>query len=116
MPKEAAGLLTPVKDNDWKGLNIALRQIYDRLDSLSGARGRWQHRDDIDFNQHQAINVTRILLGKNARFGIYFGNGVPTILAAKGSLYLRTDGTTIADRAYINKDGAKAWAAIKTDV
>ncbi len=46
--------------------------------------------------------------------GVYFGSGVPTVSAAKGSLYLRSDGTTTNDRAYINTDGATAWTALTT--
>ena len=46
--------------------------------------------------------------------GIYFGSGVPTVSAAKGSLYLRSDGTTTNDRAYINTDGATTWTALTT--
>lgn len=46
--------------------------------------------------------------------GVYFGSGVPTVSAAKGSLYLRSDGTTTNDRAYINTDGATTWTALTT--
>lgn len=46
--------------------------------------------------------------------GIYSGTGAPTISAAKGSLYLRTDGTGINDRAYINTNGSTTWTAITT--
>lgn len=46
--------------------------------------------------------------------GIYFGSGAPSVTAAKGSLYLRSDGTGAADRAYLNTDGATAWTAITT--
>lgn len=46
--------------------------------------------------------------------GIYSGTGAPTISAAKGSLYLRTDGSTINDRAYINTNGSTTWTAITT--
>jgi hypothetical protein len=46
--------------------------------------------------------------------GIYSGAGAPTISAAKGSLYLRTDGTTTNDRAYINTNGSTTWTAITT--
>jgi hypothetical protein len=49
-----------------------------------------------------------------AGFGIYFGSGAPTVSAAKGSLYLRSDGTTTNDRAYINTDGATTWTALTT--
>ena len=46
--------------------------------------------------------------------GIYFGSGAPTISAAKGSLYLRSDGTTTNDRAYINTNGSTTWTALTT--
>lgn len=47
-------------------------------------------------------------------FGVYFGSGVPTAVAAKGSLYLRTDGTTTNDRIYVNTNGSTGWTAIIT--
>ena len=47
-------------------------------------------------------------------FGVFFGSGAPSLAAAKGSLYLRSDGSGIADRAYINTDGSTTWAAIAT--
>lgn len=47
-------------------------------------------------------------------FGVFFGSGTPSLAAAKGSLYLRSDGSGIADRAYINTDGSTTWAAIAT--
>ena len=46
--------------------------------------------------------------------GVYSGAGAPTGSAAKGSLYLRTDGSTTNDRAYINTDGATTWTALTT--
>lgn len=49
-----------------------------------------------------------------ANFGVFFGSGAPTLAAAKGSLYLRSDGSGIADRAYINTDGSTTWTAIAT--
>ena len=47
-------------------------------------------------------------------FGIFFGSGVPTISAAKGSLYLRSDGTTTNDRMYVNTNGSTTWTAVIT--
>jgi hypothetical protein len=47
-------------------------------------------------------------------FGIFFGSGAPTLIAAKGSLYMRTDGSSSSDRMYINTDGASAWTAVFT--
>jgi hypothetical protein len=49
-----------------------------------------------------------------AGMGIYFGSGAPTVAAAKGSLYLRSDGSGIADRAYINTNGSTTWTALST--
>lgn len=47
-------------------------------------------------------------------FGIYTGSGAPTVTAAKGSLYLRSDGSGVGDRAYINSDGGATWTALTT--
>lgn len=49
-----------------------------------------------------------------ANFGVFFGSGAPTLAAAKGSLYLRSDGSGVADRAYINTDGSTAWTSLTT--
>jgi hypothetical protein len=69
-----------------------------------------------------AINATAITAGGSAAllatatagFGIYLGSGAPTIAAAKGSLYLRSDGSSVATRLYVNSDGSTAWAAVTT--
>ena len=49
-----------------------------------------------------------------ANFGVFFGEGAPALSAAKGSLYLRSDGSSTDDRAYINADGATTWTALTT--
>lgn len=49
-----------------------------------------------------------------AGMGIYFGSGAPTVAAAKGSLYLRSDGSGVSDRAYINTNGSTTWTALTT--
>ena len=41
--------------------------------------------------------------------GIYFGSGAPTISAAQGSLYLRTDGSSTSTRLYVNTTGSTTW-------
>ena len=43
-----------------------------------------------------------------------FGSGAPTYKAAKGSLYLRTDGSSTSTRAYINTDGSTTWTNVTT--
>ncbi len=53
-------------------------------------------------------------MGTTAAFGMYYGSSAPSVSAAKGSIYLRSDGTGAADRAYINTDGSTTWTAIVT--
>jgi hypothetical protein len=49
-----------------------------------------------------------------SNFGVFFGSGAPTLSAAKGSLYLRSDGTTTNDRMYVNTNGGTTWTAVIT--
>lgn len=53
-------------------------------------------------------------IGTSGVLGLYFGSGAPTVSAPKGSLYLRTDGSTTNDRAYINTNGTTGWTALTT--
>jgi hypothetical protein len=46
-----------------------------------------------------------------SNFGIFFGSGAPSLSAAKGSLYLRSDGDATNNRFYINTDGGTTWSA-----
>ena len=46
--------------------------------------------------------------------GVYAGTGAPTFSAPQGSLYLRTDGASFTNRAYINA-GSTTWKSIQTD-
>jgi hypothetical protein len=59
-----------------------------------------------------AGGMAAFLASSTANFGIYVGSGAPSITAAQGSLYLRTDGTTTNDRLYVR--GASAWIAVTT--
>lgn len=45
--------------------------------------------------------------------GIYFGSGAPTVSAAKGSVYLRSDGSSTSTRLYVS-DGGTTWIAVTT--
>lgn len=58
---------------------------------------------------NRAINFTGLL-------SILAGTGDPngTVTAAQGSLFLRTDGSGTANRAYINTDSLNTWTAITT--
>lgn len=53
-------------------------------------------------------------MGTTAALGIYYGSGAPTISAAKGSLYIRSDGTGVADRLYVNSSASTTWVAVTT--
>lgn len=50
----------------------------------------------------------------SARPSVCAGTGAPTFSAAKGTLYLRVDGSSTNNRAYINTDGGTTWTAVTT--
>lgn len=54
------------------------------------------------------------LMSSTANLGIFFGSGAPTLAAAQGSIYIRTDGSSTTTRAYINTDGSTSWTSITT--
>lgn len=63
-----------------------------------------------------ASSVAALLFSTTALLGVFWGTGSPNtaLTAAKGSLYLRTDGSTTNDRIYTNTDGSTAWTNITT--
>lgn len=61
-----------------------------------------------------AGGMQAVQISSTAGLGIYVGSGAPTITAAQGSLYLRTDGSSTSTRAYINTTGSTTWTAITT--
>lgn len=42
------------------------------------------------------------------------GAGAPTAAAPQGSIYLNTTGSGVANRMYINTNGATTWTAVST--
>jgi len=60
------------------------------------------------------VATPALAFSTSGAFGVYFGAGAPTISAAKGSLYLRSDGSGTSDRMYVNTNGATAWTAVTT--
>jgi hypothetical protein len=56
----------------------------------------------------------RLLFGTTAGFGIYYGSGAPTVSAAQGSIYLRSDGSSTSTRLYVNTDGSTTWTNVTT--
>lgn len=55
-----------------------------------------------------------LFVSTTQNFGLHFGSGVPTVSAAKGSLYLRSDGSSTSTRMYVNTDGGTTWTAVTT--
>ena len=53
-------------------------------------------------------------MSSTTNLGVFFGSGAPTLSAAQGSLYLRTDGTTTNNRMYVNTNGTTTWTAVIT--
>lgn len=49
-----------------------------------------------------------------ANLGTFFGSGVPTMSAAQGSLYVRTDGSSTSTRLYVNTNGTTGWTNVVT--
>jgi hypothetical protein len=62
-----------------------------------------------------AAAVAGVAFG-TALVGVYWGTGSPNtaLTAPKGSLYLRTDGSTTNDRIYVNTDASTAWTNVTT--
>lgn len=55
-----------------------------------------------------------IEFSSTASLGVFFGSGVPTLSAAQGSLYMRTDGSSTSTRMYVNTNGSTGWTAVTT--
>jgi len=55
-----------------------------------------------------------LVMSTTNNFGIFFGSGVPTLSAAQGSLYLRSDGNSTSTRLYVNTNGTTTWTAVTT--
>lgn len=55
-----------------------------------------------------------LLVSSTANLGVFFGSGAPTLSAAQGSVYIRTDGSSTSTRLYINTNGATTWTNVTT--
>lgn len=96
-----------------------------RIDDLVGGTTRWAVSQEgaSDGNRYAGettlkyttatpaagSTAARVLFGTTAAFGIYYGSGAPTVVAAQGSIYIRSDGSGIANRLYVATDGAGTW-------
>ena len=54
-----------------------------------------------------------VTIGQSSH-GIFIGSGAPTVTAAQGSLYIRTDGSSTSTRLYINTTGSTTWTNVTT--
>jgi hypothetical protein len=76
--------------------------------------GAFYLTDSVTAHQGTAIPAggtagAGLLVSSTANFGVFFGSGAPTLTAAKGSLYMRSDGSSTTTRAYVNTDGGTTW-------
>jgi len=61
-----------------------------------------------------AGGAAAFLATTTAGLGIYVGSGAPTVSAAQGSLYIRTDGSSTSTRLYVNTTGSTTWTNVTT--
>lgn len=61
-----------------------------------------------------AGGMAAFLMSSTAGLGIYVGSGAPTVSAAQGSLYIRTDGSSGTTRLYVNTNGSTGWTNVTT--
>jgi len=61
-----------------------------------------------------AGGAAAFLATTTAGLGIYVGSGAPTVSAAQGSLYIRTDGSSTSTRLYVNTNGTTGWTNVTT--
>ena len=53
-------------------------------------------------------------MSSTSNLGVFFGSGAPTLAAAQGSLYMRTDGSSTSTRLYVNTNGSTTWTNVTT--
>jgi hypothetical protein len=61
-----------------------------------------------------AASAVSALTFGSAGLTITWGTGAPSQTQPKGSLYIRTDGSSTSTRMYINTDGAGTWTNFTT--
>lgn len=55
-----------------------------------------------------------VKMSSTSNLGVFFGSGAPTLAAAQGSLYMRTDGSSTSTRLYVNTNGSTTWTNVTT--
>lgn len=61
-----------------------------------------------------AGGAVAVSIGPSTAPNLYFGSGAPTITAAQGSVYLRSDGSSTSTRLYVNTTGSTTWTNVTT--
>ena len=84
-------------------VNYAIRTNAGRVNFFAGTA--------VPAGGAQGVGVT---MSSTADLGVFFGSGAPTLSAAQGSLYLRTDGSSTSTRMYVNTNGSTGWTAVTT--
>lgn len=59
-------------------------------------------------------SAAKMQFGTTSGLGIYYGSGAPTVSAAQGSIYIRTDGSSTSTRLYVNTNGSTTWTNVTT--
>lgn len=55
-----------------------------------------------------------VTVSSTTNFGMFFGSGAPSLSAAQGSIYLRSDGSSSSTRLYVNTNGSTGWTNVTT--
>ena len=102
---------------------------YGFYSNIAAAANRWNFYANGTARNYMAADLTvngataipaggtagaGLMVSTTANFGVFFGSGAPTLSAAKGSLYLRSDGSTVNDRMYVNTNGSTTWTNVVT--
>jgi hypothetical protein len=114
---EAQSTLTGATNNYGVYSNIAAAA--NRWNFYANGTARNYMAADLTVNGATAIPAggtagAGLMVSTTANFGVFFGSGAPTLSAAKGSLYLRSDGSTVNDRMYVNTNGSTTWTNVVT--
>jgi hypothetical protein len=87
--------------------------------SYNGHSAKWDTAGSVAFFTDLATpaggsTAARLVFGSTAGFGIYIGSGAPSVSAAQGSIYLRSDGSSTSTRLYVNTNGTTGWTNVTT--
>lgn len=108
---------------------IGAANNYGFFGNIAAAANRWNFYANGTARNYMAADLTvngataipaggtagaGLMVSTTANFGVFFGSGAPTLSAAKGSLYLRSDGSTVNDRMYVNTNGSTTWTSVVT--